>query len=101
VLGAEISDLTGGFKCWRRRTLEQIDLDSVRAQGYVFQIEMTYRALLEGMSVVEIPIVFRDREVGESKMSSKIALEAMWAVLKLRRRAEADTKARAALNRAG
>jgi dolichol-phosphate mannosyltransferase len=99
VLGAEISDLTGGFKCWNRRTLELIDLDSVRAQGYVFQIEMTYRALLEGMSVVEIPIVFQDREVGESKMSSRIAIEAMLSVLKLRRRAEADTKARAALRR--
>ena len=92
VLGVEISDLTGGFKCLSRRTLEMIDLDSVKAQGYVFQIEMTYRAVLEGLSVVEVPIVFRDRKAGDSKMSSRIALEAMASVIRLRRRAEAESR---------
>ncbi len=92
VLGVEISDLTGGFKCLSRRTLELIDLDSVKAQGYVFQIEMTYRAVLEGLSVVEVPIVFRDRKAGDSKMSSRIALEAMASVIRLRRRAEAESR---------
>ena len=88
VLGIEIADLTGGFKCLRARTLELLDLDTVKAEGYVFQIEVTYRALLQGLKVVEIPIVFRDRRAGTSKRSSKIAIEAMWAVLALRRRTE-------------
>lgn len=92
VLGVQVSDLTGGFKCIRRRTLELIDLDTVRAQGYVFQIEMTYRAILNGLRVVEVPIVFRDRQAGESKMSSRIAIEAMTAVVRLRRQAEAETR---------
>ncbi|MEI6447078.1 MAG: polyprenol monophosphomannose synthase [Actinomycetes bacterium] len=91
VLGVEVSDLTGGFKCLNRRTLELIDLDSVKAQGYVFQIEMTYRAVLEGLKVVEVPIVFRDRKAGSSKMSGRIALEAMVSVIRLRRRAEAES----------
>lgn len=94
VLGVQVSDLTGGFKCHRRRTLEAIDLETVKAQGYVFQIEVTYRAILKGLKVTEIPIVFRDREAGESKMSSRIALEAMTAVVSLRRRAEAEDRAR-------
>jgi dolichol-phosphate mannosyltransferase len=91
VLGVEVSDLTGGFKCLNRRTLELIDLDSVKAQGYVFQIEMTYRAVLEGLTVIEVPIVFRDRKAGSSKMSGRIALEAMASVIRLRRRAEAES----------
>ena len=95
ILGVQIHDLTGGFKCIRRRVLESIDLQSVRAEGYVFQIEVTYRALLAGFRVREIPIVFTDRTVGTSKMSSRIALEAMWMVPTLRLRA------RAALARAG
>jgi dolichol-phosphate mannosyltransferase len=77
ILGVEIRDLTGGFKCIRREVLEAIDLPSVRAEGYVFQIEVTYRAILAGFTVREIPIVFADRTLGNSKMSTKIALEAM------------------------
>jgi dolichol-phosphate mannosyltransferase len=89
VLQVQINDLTGGFKCIDRRVLEAIDLDSVRAEGYVFQIEVTYRALLAGFTVREVPIVFRDRTAGSSKMSSRIALEAMWLVPRLRRSARA------------
>ena len=87
ILGVPIHDLTGGFKCIHRRVLEAIELETVRAEGYVFQIEVTYRALLAGFEVTEVPIVFRDRSVGTSKMSTRIALEAMWAVPLLRRRA--------------
>jgi dolichol-phosphate mannosyltransferase len=87
ILGVPIRDLTGGFKCIHRRVLEAIDLDSVRAEGYVFQIEVTYRALLAGFDVKEIPIVFRDRTEGSSKMSTRIALEAIWMVPRLRRNA--------------
>ena len=94
VLGVEIRDLTGGFKCIRRAVLEAIDLPSVRAEGYVFQIEVTYRAILAGFTVREIPIVFVDRTVGSSKMSSRIALEAMLLVPLMKR------GARAALGRA-
>ncbi len=85
ILRVDIRDLTGGFKCIHRDVLEAIDLPSVRAEGYVFQIEVTYRALLAGFTVREIPIVFTDRTVGASKMSSRIALEAMWLVPRLRR----------------
>src|SRR5579884_4256307 len=84
ILGVRINDLTGGFKCIRRSVLEAIDLPSVRAEGYVFQIEVTYRAILAGFEVVEVPIVFTDRTMGTSKMSSRIALEAMWLVPRLR-----------------
>jgi dolichol-phosphate mannosyltransferase len=89
VLQVDVHDLTGGFKCIRRPVLEAIDLDSVRAEGYVFQIEVTYRALLAGFTVREVPIVFRDRTAGSSKMSPRIALEAMWLVPLLRRSARA------------
>lgn len=89
ILRVEIRDLTGGFKCIHRRVLEAIDLPSVRAEGYVFQIEVTYRAVLAGFTVREIPIVFTDRTVGASKMSTAIALEAMWLVPRLRRGARA------------
>jgi dolichol-phosphate mannosyltransferase len=95
ILGVGVRDLTGGFKCIRRQVLEAIDLASVRAEGYVFQIEVTYRALLAGFTVREVPIVFTDRTSGKSKMSSRIALEAMWLLPTLRLRA------RAALERAG
>jgi dolichol-phosphate mannosyltransferase len=95
ILGVKVQDLTGGFKCIRRQVLERIDIDSIRAEGYVFQIEVTYRAILAGFRVREIPIVFTDRKAGKSKMSSRIALEAMWRVPILRLRA------RAALERAG
>src|ERR1700722_7322640 len=77
ILRVKVRDLTGGFKCIRREVLEAIDLPSVRAEGYVFQIEITYRAILAGFTVREIPIVFDDRTVGSSKMSSRIALGAM------------------------
>ena len=85
ILGVEIRDLTGGFKCIHRRVLEAIGLESVRAEGYVFQIEVTYRAILAGFTVVEVPIVFCDRTAGSSKMSSMIAIEAMLLVPRLRR----------------
>jgi dolichol-phosphate mannosyltransferase len=84
ILGVGTRDLTGGFKCIRREVLEGIDLESVRAEGYVFQIEVTYRALLAGFRVKEVPIVFADRAAGKSKMSARIALEAMWLVPRLR-----------------
>jgi dolichol-phosphate mannosyltransferase len=84
VLGLRIKDLTGGFKCFRREVLETIQLDSVRSRGYAFQVELTYRAVQAGFRVVEVPIVFRDRERGQSKMSWRIAAEAMWLVPLLR-----------------
>jgi dolichol-phosphate mannosyltransferase len=80
VLGVEVRDLTGGFKVFRRRVLEAIDLATISAFGYAFQVETTYRALQSGFRVVEVPIVFRDRRVGESKMSRRIVLEAAWRV---------------------
>ncbi len=95
ILGVGVHDLTGGFKCIRREVLEAIDLPSVRATGYVFQIEVTYRAILAGFRVVEVPIVFTDRTVGTSKMSGRIALEAMLMVPAMKRSASA------ALRRAG
>ena len=79
-LGLPIRDLTGGFKCFRREVLESIRLETVSALGYAFQIETTYRAVQAGFSVAEIPIVFRDRRVGESKMSRTIVAEAAWRV---------------------
>ncbi len=85
VLGVEVRDLTGGFKCFRRHVLEDLLGHDVRSAGYGFQIEMTYRALLAGHSVMEVPIVFRDRVEGESKMSWSIALEAAVNVVGLRR----------------
>ena len=84
ILGVDVRDLTGGFKCFRRRVLEAIDLDSVDSEGYSFQVEMTYRTLRRGFKVVEVPIIFMDRRVGQSKMSRDIFLEAIWMVWKLR-----------------
>jgi dolichol-phosphate mannosyltransferase len=84
MLGVAIRDLTGGFKCFNRRVLESIDLDSVQSTGYAFQIEMTYRALKRGFSVTETPIVFVEREQGASKMSRRIVIEAIARVPKLR-----------------
>ncbi len=81
-----VRDPTGGFKCFRREVLETIDLDAVRARGYAFQIELTYRALRAGFRVVEVPIRFADRTVGGSKMSRAIVLEAIWQVPLLRAR---------------
>ena len=84
LLGTHLRDLTGGFKCYRRRVLETIDLDAIRSKGYAFQIETTYRALRAGFRVVEVPIHFVDREVGGSKMSRAIVAEAVWKVPALR-----------------
>jgi dolichol-phosphate mannosyltransferase len=84
VLGVDVRDLTGGFKCFRREVLEAIDLDAVRSRGYAFQVEMTYRAIELGFTVVEVPIVFRDRQAGASKMSRSIVWEAIWRVPLLR-----------------
>jgi dolichol-phosphate mannosyltransferase len=84
VLSLRLHDLTGGFKCFKREVLEAIRFDSVRSQGYAFQVELTYRAVRAGFRVVEVPIVFRDREYGTSKMSWRIATEAMWLVPLLR-----------------
>jgi dolichol-phosphate mannosyltransferase len=84
LLGVKIRDLTGGFKCYRRRVLETIDLDSVDSKGYAFQIETTYRSLRAGFTVVEVPITFADREAGGSKMSKGIVAEAIWKVPALR-----------------
>ena len=84
LLGVGIRDLTGGFKCYRRRVLERIDLDAIRARGYAFQIETTYRAIRAGFDVVEVPIVFADRTAGQSKMSRTIVLEAVTQVPALR-----------------
>jgi dolichol-phosphate mannosyltransferase len=89
MLGVSVRDLTGGFKCIRRQVLESIDLPSVRAEGYVFQIEVTYRAILAGFTVREVPIVFADRAAGTSKMSARIALEAFVRVPALKREATA------------
>ena len=86
VLGVPVRDLTGGFKCWRRTALEALDFGGVDAHGYGFQIEMTYRALKAGLSVTEVPIVFRERREGQSKMTAWITLEAVWKVPALRLR---------------
>jgi dolichol-phosphate mannosyltransferase len=85
ILGLTVRDLTGGFKCFRAEVLEAIDLPSVEAHGYAFQVELTNRAIRRGFRVVEVPITFRDRVRGKSKMSAKIAIEAMFLVPRLRR----------------
>jgi dolichol-phosphate mannosyltransferase len=84
LLGVQIRDLTGGFKCYRRAVLETIDLDAIHSKGYAFQIETTYRAIRKGYRVVEVPIHFVDRTEGHSKMSRAIVLEAVWKVPALR-----------------
>jgi dolichol-phosphate mannosyltransferase len=84
VLGVSVRDLTSGYKAFRREVLEAIDLDRVRSNGYSFQIELTYRALLKGFRVAEVPIVFVDRRAGQSKMSRRIFAEAVVMVPKLR-----------------
>ena len=86
VLRVKVHDLTGGFKCFRREVLERIDLDAIHAEGYGFQIEVTYRAIRTGFRVKEIPIVFRERQAGLSKMTARIAAEAVWKVPALRLR---------------
>lgn len=84
VTGLPVADATGGYKCFRREVLQAIDLDRVESEGYAFQIEITLRAWKKGFRIVEIPIVFTDRDVGESKMSRRIIWEAVWKVWKLR-----------------
>jgi dolichol-phosphate mannosyltransferase len=84
VLGLDITDPTSGFVCYRRQTLERIDLAAVRSNGYGFQIEMKYRVHVAGMRIVETPIIFEDRRVGQSKMSGAIVAEALWMVWRLR-----------------
>jgi dolichol-phosphate mannosyltransferase len=84
VLGVRVRDLTGGFKCFRREVLERLDLVTVHADGYSFQVELTYRTIQAGFRVHEIPIVFHERRKGASKMSGRIALEAVWKVPALR-----------------
>jgi len=86
MLSLSLRDLTGGFKCFRAEVLDAIDLPTVRSYGYAFQVELTYRAVRAGFRVVEVPIVFRDRALGQSKMSWRIAAEAFWLVPRLRRR---------------
>jgi dolichol-phosphate mannosyltransferase len=87
VLGVGVRDMTSGFKCWKREALEGIGLDSIRTEGYAFQVEMTYRAVRAGFEVVEVPITFRDRRVGQSKMTGSIVMEAALRVPALRLRA--------------
>jgi dolichol-phosphate mannosyltransferase len=84
ILGIPVRDLTGGFKCFRREVLESIDLHTVQCTGYAFQIELTYRTLRRGFRVKEVPIVFEDRRVGQSKMSSRIVVEALGKVWSIR-----------------
>jgi dolichol-phosphate mannosyltransferase len=91
VLGVGVRDLTGGFKAWRATTLQALEYASVRSQGYAFQVELTYRAVQLGLRVDEVPIVFRERAHGRSKMSARIALEAAWLVPALRLRRWEDS----------
>ena len=84
VTGLPVKDATGGFKCWKREVLESLDLDNVRSQGYSFQIEMTYRAWLQNFKIKEVPIIFVDRTIGESKMNRSVMLEAAIMIPRLR-----------------
>ncbi|HZP40586.1 MAG TPA: polyprenol monophosphomannose synthase [Candidatus Binatia bacterium] len=84
VTGMTVRDATGGFKCWRRSALEAIRFDAVRSNGYAFQIETTYRCWARGLRIREVPIIFTDRLVGESKLSKRVGFEALWIVWWLR-----------------
>ena len=84
ILGLPLHDITGGYKCFRREVLESINLDSIKSNGYSFQVEMNYRTYLKGFRIKEVPIIFEDRRVGQSKMSRKIFLEAIMMVWRLR-----------------
>lgn len=84
ITGMPVRDATGGFNVWRRRVLEAVDLDRVQSNGYAFQIELKYRAFRKGFALVETPILFTERDYGESKMSKKIVREAIWRVWWLR-----------------
>ena len=96
VLGVPVRDLTGGFKCFRREVLDSLDLADIDAYGYGFQIELTYRAVKAGFSVTEVPIFFRERRVGRSKMTARIAIEAVWKVPALRFRRVAGLQSQVA-----
>jgi dolichol-phosphate mannosyltransferase len=89
ILGVEVDDLTAGFRCIRREVLESVEPATLRSQGYVFNVELTYRALLAGFRVTEVPISFRDRTAGESKLSLPIAVEALLLLPRLRRQRRA------------
>ncbi|MGB9634331.1 MAG: polyprenol monophosphomannose synthase, partial [Chloroflexaceae bacterium] len=84
ILSLPVADATGGFRCYRRRVLERLDLTAVRSNGYAFQIEMAYRAHRAGFRIAEVPIIFPDRRVGRSKMSRRIVVEALINVWRLR-----------------
>jgi len=86
LLGIPISDLTGGFKAYRREALVALDLAAISSNGYAFQIETTWQAIQRGMAIVEVPITFTDRVAGRSKLSRRIVAEAVWTVLRLRLR---------------
>lgn len=86
TLGVAVRDLTGGFKVFRRRVLEAIDFESLASLGYAFQVETTFRTIRAGLKVVEVPITFRDRRVGQSKMTGSVVLEAAWRVPAMRLR---------------
>jgi dolichol-phosphate mannosyltransferase len=102
VLGLAVNDLTAGFKCIKREVLEAIDIDSIDSRGYAFQIEMTYRAVRLGFEVVEVPIVFHDRQTGSSKMDRSILAEAVWRVPMMRlKRADRRATAATAYRRGG
>jgi dolichol-phosphate mannosyltransferase len=98
LLGVDVQDVTGGFKCFRRETLEAIDLDKVISNGYGFQIELTYRAIRAGKKVLEVPIYFTERRAGESKMSPQIAIEAALKVPGLKRRVDEEFAAKQGTN---
>ncbi len=84
ITGVPVWDMTGGFKCWRREVLQALDIQSLKSEGYSFQIETTFRAYSKGYRVKEVPIVFVDRTIGESKMSGGIIFEAVWMVIRLK-----------------
>jgi dolichol-phosphate mannosyltransferase len=84
ITGIAVHDATGGYRCWRREVLEAIGLDTIRSNGYAFQIEMAYRAYRLGFHIQEIPIVFTERRAGKSKLSKRVIWEAIWLPWKLR-----------------
>lgn len=84
ITGMPVSDPTGGFKCWRSQPLAGVGLESVSSIGYLFQIEMTYKAFRHGLRIAEVPIIFYERRLGQSKMNWRVIWEAFWGVLKLR-----------------
>lgn len=86
ILGIDVRDVTAGFICWRRRALDALNLSTLESNGYMFQIETKYRAFQAGLKIVETPIIFVDRRVGQSKMSKAIVAEALWKVWDLRLR---------------